>query len=65
MRYKTLEWPFNQFQVLFKGPLKCYVMPWGWACQLSREKHYEGAMFNVISVTKGCVGVKFPGKSFT
>ena len=31
-------------------------------CQLSRKKRYEGVRFNVISVTRGWAGVKFPGK---
>ena len=26
------------------------------------KKRYEGVMFNVISVTRGWVGVQFPGK---
>ena len=26
------------------------------------KNHYEGVQFNVISVTKGWVGVKFQGK---
>ena len=26
------------------------------------KKHYEGVMFNVISVTRGWVGVQFPEK---
>ena len=43
-----------------KGPFKCYVMQWGWGCQLSLKKRYEGVQFNVISVTRGWV--KFPGK---
>ena len=30
-------------------------------CQISRKKHYECVRFNVISVTRGWVGVKFPG----
>ena len=30
--------------------------------KLSGEKLYEGIRFNVISVTRGCVGVQFPGK---
>ncbi len=34
----------------------------GGGCQLSRKKRYEGIRFNVISVTRGWVGVKFPGK---
>ena len=28
-----------------------------------RKKHYEGVRFNVISVTRGWVGVQFPEKS--
>ena len=28
----------------------------------SGKKRYEGVMFNVISVTRGWVGVQFPGK---
>ena len=28
----------------------------------SGEKRYEDVMFNVISVTRGWVGVQFPGK---
>ena len=27
-----------------------------------RKKRYKGVMFNVISVTRWCVGVKFPEK---
>ena len=27
-----------------------------------RKKHYEGVRFNVISVMRGWVGVKFPEK---
>ena len=30
--------------------------------QLSGKKHYGGVRFNIISVTRGWVGVKFPGK---
>ena len=45
-----------------KGSFKCYVMPWGVGCQLSRKKVNEGVRFNIISVTRGWVGVKFPGK---
>ena len=45
------------------GPFKCYVTQWGvGGCQLSRKKRYAGVRFNVISVTRGWVGVKFPGK---
>ena len=30
-----------------------------------RKKRYKGVRFNVISVTRGWVEVKFPGKSVT
>ena len=30
-----------------------------------KKMRYEGVRFNVISVTRGWVGVKFPGKSVT
>ena len=30
--------------------------------KIFRKKHYEGVMFNVISVTRGWVGVQFPEK---
>ena len=33
--------------------------------RFSGEKHYEGVMFNVISVTRGWVEVQFPEKSVT
>ena len=47
------------------GPFKCYVaqMGVGGGCvRFSGKKRYEGVQFNVISVTRGWVGVKFPGK---
>ena len=31
-------------------------------CQLTWKKCYEDVRFNVISVTRGWVGLKFPGK---
>ena len=34
----------------------------GWGCQISREKCYESESFNVISVMREWVGVKFAGK---
>ena len=34
----------------------------GGVCQLSQKKRYEGVRFNVISITRGWVGVKFPRK---
>ena len=39
----------------------CNAMGVG-GCQLSRKKRYEGALFNVISITRGWVRVKYPGK---
>ena len=46
------------------GPFKCYVtqMEVGGGVKFSGKKHYEGVRFNVISVTRGWVGVQFPGK---
>ena len=39
------------------------AMGGGGGVQLSRKKkRYEGVRFNVISVTRGWVGVKFTGK---
>ena len=48
----------------FKGPFKCYVMQMGvgGGIKFSGKKRYEGVRFNVISVTRGWVGVQFPGK---
>ena len=43
------------------GPFKCYVTQMG-VVTFSRKKCYEGVWSNVISVTRGWVGVKFPGK---
>ena len=34
----------------------------GGGCQLTWKKCYEDVRFNVISVTRGWVGLKFPGK---
>ena len=46
-----------------KGPFKCYVTQMGvGGVRFSGKKRYEGVMFNVISVTRGWVGVQFPGK---
>ena len=50
-------------RVKTKGPFKCYVMQWGMGgCQIGQKKCYEGVRFNLITVIRGCVGVKFPGK---
>ena len=45
------------------GPFKCYVMQWRGVSNFTGKKHYEGAWFNVISITWRWVGVKFPEKS--
>ena len=34
----------------------------GGGVRFSGKKRYEGVMFNVISVTRGWVGVQFPAK---
>ena len=44
------------------GPSKCYVTQMGGGVNFSGEKRYEGVRFNVISVTRGWVGVQIPGK---
>ena len=46
------------------GPFKCYVTQTGvgGGCPIFRKKHYEGVMFNVISVTRGWVGAQFAEK---
>ena len=45
------------------GPFKCYVTQMGvGGCQIFRKKRYECVRFNVISVTRGWVGVQFPEK---
>ena len=47
-----------------QGPFKCYVTQMGveGGVRFSGKKRYEGVMFNVISVTRGWVGVQLPGK---
>ena len=46
------------------GPFKCYKNNAGGdgGVRFSGKKHYEGVRFNVISVTRGWVGVQFPDK---
>ena len=34
----------------------------GGGCHLFQKKGYKGVTFNAISVTRGLVGVQFPGK---
>ena len=49
--------------VISTGPFKCYVTQMGvGGVRFSGKKRYEGVMFNVISVTRGWVGVQFAGK---
>ena len=46
-----------------KGPIKYYVTQMGvGGVWFSGKKCYEGVMFNVISVTRGWVGVQFSEK---
>ena len=46
-----------------KGPFKCYVTRMGMGgVRFSGKKRYEGVRFNVISVTRGWVGVQFTEK---
>ena len=50
------------------GPFKCYVTQLGVGGVSFHEKKrycYKDVRFNVISVTRGWVGVKFPGKKCT
>ena len=45
------------------GPSKCYVMQCAVGVSaFPKKKRYKGVQFNVISVTRGWVLVKFPGK---
>ena len=47
-----------------KGPFKCYVTQWGMGgvSAFPEKKRYEVIQFNVISVTRGWMGVQFPEK---
>ena len=46
-----------------KGPFKCYVTQMGvGGVKFSEKLRYEGVIFNFICVTRGWVGVQFPGK---
>ena len=45
------------------GPIKYYITQMGvGGVWFSGKKRYEGVMFNVISVTRGWVGVQFSEK---
>ena len=51
----------NVLRFSYKGPFKCYLTHWGWGGVIfHRKKCYECVRLNVISVTRGCVGVDFP-----
>ena len=43
------------------GPFKCYVTQMV-VSHFSEKKRYEGVRLNIIIVTRGWVGVEFPGK---
>ena len=48
------------------GPFKYYVMQWGWeGVKFHGKKRYKDVWFNIISITRGWVGVDFPKKSVT
>ena len=57
--WRALAW-WKKRRASFRWPFKGYVTPWG-----GGGVRYEGVRFNVISVTRGWVGVKFPDKSVT
>ena len=59
-----MVWPYpNLLLIDTLGPFKCYVMHVGvGGVRFSGKKRYEGVMFNVISVTRGWVGVQFAEK---
>ena len=51
---------FNIFTV-YSGPFKCYIMQCGvGGVRFPGKKCHEYVRFNVISVTRWCVGVEFP-----
>ena len=52
--------------IKFRGPFNCYVTQMGvGGVRFSGKKRFEGVMLNVISVTKGWVGVQFPENRVT
>ena len=49
------------YMFFYKGPFKCYVTQMGvGGVTFSGKKCYEGVRYNVISITRGWVGVQFP-----
>ena len=51
---ELIQCPMGAIQVLRNAD--------GGGGKILRKKRYEGVMFNVISVTRGWVGVQFPEK---
>ena len=52
--------------LMTKGPFNCYGMQWEWGCNFLWGKNVTKVFrLNVISVTRGWVGVIFPEKSVT
>ena len=49
----------------YRGHSSVYAAQWGEGVRFPRKKRYEDARFNIISVTRGLVGVEFPEKSVT
>ena len=48
---------------MIRAPFKCYIMQWGGGgVPNSPEKCCQGVHVNIISVTRGWVGVQFPEK---
>ena len=46
----------------FRVHLARFFRPTGQSSEVMEKKHYEDIQFNVISVTRGWVGVEFPEK---
>ena len=49
----------------YKSVQRYYCYEGVGGCQISRKNHYKSVRFNVIIITRGWVGVKFPGKIIT
>ena len=54
----------TQFTCDAMGPFKCYIMQWGVGDVTfpGKKALRRSVQFNVLSVTRGWMGVKFPGK---
>ena len=53
---------WNALPVYIKEIRSLYIFKIKAKAYLGAKKRYEGVMFNVISVTRGWVGVQFPEK---